>query len=786
MVTRPDDTLFAQQWYLDNQGQAGGTPGIDLNVLPVWEDYTGEGVAIAILDDGVERDHEDLAINYDSNPAGLASYSYAFDGAPIFVDDDHGTAVAGIIAAERNGIGVTGVAYESSITAFSTFNITEEDASSLLQQQFFDISNNSWGIDNPFESNFELAQNARAGQALETATRNGRNGLGTVFVWAAGNEFEAGASSNYGGYESSRFTIAVAAIDGDGIVAPYSVQGSNLLVSAFGDGDPRFGVDGSIVTTDRTGNQGYNSAGSDFTELDNRNYTGQFNGTSSATPMVSGIVALMLEANPRLGYRDVQEILAYAAIQTEPDDIDEDGLQNWAFNGADNWNGGGLHVNINYGFGRVDARTAVRLAETWTSQHNAANEQRVGGESAAATTIIDGATSTSQINIATDLEIDQVEIDIDLSHQSIEDLIITLVSPSGSRSRLFQGPDLTEVFLDFGAAPFTTFADDPSGFTNDQALIALGESYRQGLDFTFSTTFQWGESALGDWTLEIQDTATGTSGTLNSWSLSVYGDAPSADDTYFYSDNFGAMAQRDGSRDRTRLTDTTGLDRINAAMVTGGIFLNLQPGSTSQIAGQSLTMSPATVIEQAIGGDGADRLQGNGTGNLLDGGRGNDRLLGRDGADQLLGNSGNDRLIGGNDRDRLLGQDGRDRLRGGNDDDRLIGGGGNDRLFGGDGSDVLKAGPGNDQLWGQGGDSNRLIGNQGNDIFVLERRQGQSVIQDFQNGRDRLGLGRGVSLDRLRWSQVGNDIEIRVGANTLAILRNTQVAQLDSTDFTNI
>ncbi|NET11288.1 MAG: S8 family serine peptidase [Symploca sp. SIO2B6] len=560
MVQRPQDPLFDQQWYLDNRGQGNRTRGIDLNVLEVWEDYTGDGVAIAILDDGVERDHEDLQANYDSSPSTLPSYSYNREGAPFFRQDNHGTSVAGIIAAERNGMGITGVAYDASITAFSTADISETDASPIARQQAFDISNNSWGIDNPFESNFELEQNRAAGLALERATRQGRNGLGTVFVWAAGNEFEAGASSNYGGYESSRFTIAVAAIDGNGIVAPYSVQGSNLLVSAFGDGDPEFGIDGSIVTTDRTGTQGYNT-GSSFFELDDPNYTGRFNGTSSATPMVSGIVALMLEANPRLGYRDVQEILAYSARQTEPNDIDENGRPNWAFNGANNWNGGGLHTNLNYGYGLVDAHRAVRLAETWTTQHTLANEVRVQSSASNSILIQDNTVATSTVTVGSNtssaiatnpteagpieadpITVDQVEVDIDLSHRSIEDLVITLISPTGSRSRLFNGPDLTEVFLEGGTESFTEFANNPSAFTNDRDLIALGESYRQGLDFTFSSTFHWGEQSEGNWTLEIEDTVSGTAGTLNSWALSLYGDRASANDTYFYTNDFGAGA----------------------------------------------------------------------------------------------------------------------------------------------------------------------------------------------------------------------------------------------------
>ncbi|MEM9215950.1 MAG: S8 family serine peptidase [Cyanobacteria bacterium P01_F01_bin.150] len=791
MVSRPNDFYFDEQWYLDNQGQGGRTVGIDLNVLGVWDDYTGQGVTVAVLDDGIERDHEDLQANYNSAPIGLPSYRYQRDGAPAIRDDNHGTSVAGIIAAERNDIGIIGVAYNATITSFLNFGITEDAATPLEQQRFFDISNNSWGVDNPFESNFELEINAKARDALAKATRRGRNGLGTVFIWAAGNEFEAGASSNYGGYESSRFTISVAAIDGDGIVAPYSVQGSNLLVSAFGDGDPTQGIPGSIVTTDRTGNRGYNPSPDAPNELDNRNYTGEFNGTSSATPMVSGVVALMLEANPELGYRDVQEILAYSAFQTEPRDVDEDDLPNWAFNGAKNWNGGGLHVNINYGYGLVDAHAAVRLAETWTTQHTFANEQRLDASSSTPVALNDRGITTSSVTIAadaqtSDLTIDQVDIDIDLSHQSIEELIITLVSPSGTRSRLFMGPDLADVFLDDGGtASFSSFADDPREFTDDRALIALGESYRQGIDFTFSTTFHWGEQALGDWTLEVEDISSGVTGTLNNWTLSLYGDSVSNNDTYFYGNDFRQMVRRDASTSRTILSDEDGRDRINAAMVTSNLNLNLNPGRISTIAGQELTIAPDTVIEDAIGGDGRDAIRGNSVSNRIVGGRNSDRLLGLSGDDWLLGEQGNDRLKGGADHDRLRGHQGNDRLIGGPGNDRLKGGGGDDRLKGGGGNNVLRGGGGDDWLYGQQGNS-RMTGNRGNDIFVLQPGDGESIIQDFQLGRDRIGLSHGLTFADITLSQENSDVLIRANGDHLATIVGENVNRFSQSNFIKV
>lgn len=772
MALLPSDPLFRDQWYLNNTGQGGRIPGIDLNVVDVWDDYTGNGVTVAILDDGVERTHEDLLANFESSPAGLSDYSYNFEGAPFFFDDDHGTAVAGIIAAERNNLGGVGVAFEASITSFSFYDLNEFNASPLERQGAFDISSNSWGLDNPFQSNFDLPRYELAGEAIATAVGEGRNGRGTVFVWAAGNEFAAGASANYGSYEGSRFTIAVAAIDGNGVFAPYSVQGSNLLVSAFGDGDPELGIPGSIVTTDRTGSRGYND-GFSFGELDNPNYTNQFNGTSSAAPMIAGVVALMLEANPKLGYRDVQEILAYSARQNDPSQ------RRWAFNGATNWNGGGLHTNLNYGFGQVDAHAAVHLAESWKGQRTLANESSVTSMSTTALNLQDNATTTASLTIAEPIQIDQVEIDIDLSHRSIEDLIITLVSPDGTRSQLFDGTSLIDVFLDDGSvAPFSEFANNPAALTSDEELLDLGASYGRGINFTFSTTFHWGELGVGDWLLEIEDASAGTTGTLNQWAIRLYGDPLSNGDTYIYTDEFAQV----GRGDRQHIIDSRGRDTINAAAVTSDLDIKLNSGQTSTIAGQSLVLSDDTTIERAYGGDGSDKIRGSRAKNKLWGARGNDVLIGLRGNDALIGGGGNDKLRGSRGNDRLKGNDENDRLIGNNGNDRLIGNSGNDILKGGNNRDKLNGGSGRDRLFGGSG-NNILKGGGDRDIFVLERGSGKSLIRDFQANQDRIKLARGLSFELLTVTQRGNQAALSQGNDLLALLQGVQAQMLEADQF---
>ncbi|MBW4497579.1 MAG: CHRD domain-containing protein [Oscillatoria princeps RMCB-10] len=672
MAHVPTDPLYPQQWYLNNTGtnSNGGTAGIDLNIVDsivenfdVWNDYTGKGITVGIIDDGVESTHEDLAANYNSAPAGF-TYDPA-SGQPQGPDDSHGTAVAGIIAGvatigetANNQVGISGVAYSAKITGFRYADITDTDASVLSNQQFFDVSNNSWGGTNPFDTDFNTPAGQLQEQAITEAATKGREGKGTVFVWAAGNEFEAGVNSNYRNYENSRYTIAVSAVDANGVFAPYSVQGANLLVSAFGDGDPSAepSIPGTILTTDRMGDAGYNTAATAGTagEPDSPNYTGTFNGTSSAAPMVSGVVALILQANRDLGYRDVQEILAYSAIQNDPT---EDNQNDWRFNAATNWNGGGLHNNHNYGFGLVDGHAAVRMAETWTMQSTAANstvgnkEQMVenGPATQEIKPIPDGDANglSTTLNIESGLEIDHIEVDLNIEHTAIEELYITLLSPDGTETILFDGPALKTITIsDTETVSFADFRSNPNNPQYSAELQALGASYQKGINFTFGSTFYWGETGAGDWTLKVEDRGTAGTGTLNSWGLRLFGDTISPDDTYIYTDEFGTVAGSDTLRGT--LTDADGMDTINASAITTGISLDLTAGSTGNtLAGGTLAIDASTTIESAFGGDGNDTITGNDANNTIFGGRGADSLMGGAGDDTIMGGKGANTLMGG-------------------------------------------------------------------------------------------------------------------------------------------
>ena len=388
----PDDPSYALQWHLKNTGQNGGVAGIDVNVESLWGTFggagtRGAGVRIAIVDDGIQSNHPDLDVdvgsgrNWNNGPPD--------DAGPLVFTDNHGTAVAGIAAALGNNVTlVCGVAPEATLVSERLLGNAfageptpddwqEAEAFAWLAHAgaaTLDIKNNSWGtID---EGHITAGPGPLARDALRFATTFGRDGLGTVFVFSVGN---GGArptpaeteDANLNGYANSIQSIAVAGITDAGEVAYYSEPGANILVSA--PAESRFSdlAHLDILTTDRTGTDGYNvnlggPSGGNLTSFD---------GTSAATPIVSGVCALMLQSNPNLGWRDVHEILARTARKLVPAD------PGWTTNGA------GLHFHHDYGAGLVDAAAACGLALTWT---NLDHMKRASAELAGPVAIPDG------------------------------------------------------------------------------------------------------------------------------------------------------------------------------------------------------------------------------------------------------------------------------------------------------------------------------------------------------------------------------------------------------------
>jgi len=667
----PTDPLFAQQWHLRNTGQTGGTPGMDINVTSVWDEYTGAGIRIAVNDTGVDPFHPDIAPNYDA--ASDRNYRTGQpDGSPdqSLEVNWHGTAVAGMIAAKINGGGAVGVAPDAVIVSLAGFG----EPQAFIDAASFDIMNNSWGFSFPFTDDFLDPAFGDFVEAIDLAISSGRGGFGTVLVFAAGNAYDASGSfglppgsvdgfdnANFHNFQNSRFVISVAALDDNGTYASpsselgYSTPGAPVLVSAPGT---------QVLTTDIAGPAG--DSGGDFTTVD---------GTSFAAPIVSGVVALMLDAQPALGYRDVQEILTYSARFIDPID------QSWLINGTRDWNNGGLHSNVNYGFGLVDAHAAVRLAESWPYISTLANEQSVSASSGRDLDIDDLDSAIDSVTLGGGIEIDFVEVRVQLEHSHLGDLNMFLTSPSGTNSPLMVQP--LSGFLEGGA-----------------------------LDFVFSSAQFWGESSGGTWTLQVDDVELFDSGTLFGWSLTAYGDADLADDHYVFTDEYGTFAAADPSR--YNLSDSGGDDTLNGAALTANAILNLLPQGTSSLGGGLINLAPGAVIEHALGGDGDDFLIGNDLVNGLYGNRGDDTIIGLAGGDTIIGGAGGDFLVGQGGADFVYGGIDGDVLYGGDQGDFLAGEAGDDFITGELGADVADGGIGNDRIHVEGDD---LFAQGGEGIF---------------------------------------------------------------------
>ena len=383
----PDPYYEAVAWYIEA-----------MRVDECWAaGRYGEGIQIQVNDDGVDGSHPDL------DKVSLADSCEI--AAPRDSASEHGTHCAALAAGTSNSACAVGVAPGATLAACNIFNSSWEVWDDSYLYRFGDangVSSNSWGIDAcvlkaaaaeeargcPFGDNATCAAcdaedwasgslgetcedavvaycyssfeddpeacldydryfvacgynqlSTSGAAALRRGVTEGRSGLGVVYVFAAGNEYSSGDDVNYEGYLNSRFTISVGAVGKDLRHASYSSVGAAVTVSApGGDADSVH----NMVTAFPLASGRADDCG-DATI-----------GTSFATPLVSGAVALILEANPALGWRDVQGIFAATAARVDSDDED------WAANAA------GVRHSYKYGFGLVDAKAAVDAAEAWT------------------------------------------------------------------------------------------------------------------------------------------------------------------------------------------------------------------------------------------------------------------------------------------------------------------------------------------------------------------------------------------------------------------------------------
>ena len=600
----PTDPAFANgsQWYLDDDV----THEASLNIKDVWDEYRGQGIKIAIVDDGIDYDHPDLAANSDPSLGGnfvTHQTNAPTDGSPYLSGDNHGTTVAGVLAADDDGSGLVGVAPDSTIAGlrigYGSNHSTSHVLAAFTAAKNFDIVNNSWGYGGFFYDNYSdpfshgLFGNpfVNIHNAIIDAVDTARNGLGNIWVYAAGNDGAIGDNVNYHAFVSSPHTIAVGGHDTLGFDTTTSTPGAAVLISAPSQ---------TILTTDRSGVDG-----------DLPGDTAVKSGTSYAAPIASGVIALMLEANPNLGYRDVQEILTLSGEYGDPTD------SAWKINGSNNWNGGGRHVSDELGFGTLDAHNAVRLAETWTQQSTYSNLVEHTISSSPFTFTLDQSTFTQVITVGNlGIDLDQVVVGLDIDHSRIGEVRVTLTSPDGTVSKLI---------------------DLPGG--GDGKANSFIEK------FELTSVQYWGEDIAGDWILTVSDNdylpndGLNDTGILSSWDITFMGDTATDDDTYFYSDEYALFAS---DTSRQTINDSAGIDTLNFAMMDVAVTFDMNAGVANDLFGFPITIASGVVIENFVGSDGDDDITGNDAANYLRGMRGNDTLQGNGGDDTIDGGAGLD------------------------------------------------------------------------------------------------------------------------------------------------
>lgn len=530
------DLLYKHSWHLKNTGQNNfaansGTAGADLNVeTNIAEGIDGSGVVVSVVDEGLEIAHEDLAPNI------VANRSWDFVGNDTdptnpSIYGDHGTSVAGIIAADGfNKIGSRGVApdvgligsnflenqaYGNEALALGYGNHTGYDEN---LNNIVDIFNMSYGLG--YGGQYSLGGNRLSdfeNTYMEYGVSNLRAGKGALYVKSSGNSWGGGCGPD-GDIDmpctealsdpssSSPYLIIVGALNANDVRSSYSTPGAGLWVAGYGG---EYGqTDPAIMTTDQTScDAGYAATGvytNDFEYGQNEenpdcNYTSTFNGTSSAAPTVAGVIALMLEANSDLTWRDVKHILAETSYQVDPTSSKElAGITQyaWVTNGA-NYN----HHPI-YGFGRVDAGAAITAAKSYTAGSMGAfveSENTFVRDTNDSTLEFEIDSSTqnqwtfTQTAVGTADFIEFITLSFEINHTIFDDIGITLTSPSGTEVRVL--------------TPFTDASINPNNSSFDIGVSGF-----------------YGEPLEGEWTLSVTDyTDDSVGGTMKSFSVKTYG-----------------------------------------------------------------------------------------------------------------------------------------------------------------------------------------------------------------------------------------------------------------------
>lgn len=474
--------IFAPQWHLKKTRVGQVEIDAHANVEAAHAVTRGEGVTIAVIDDGIDIDHIEFAGNgkivapQDMLPRGA-------DPRPRLAGNNHGTACAGVAVA-NGSTGASGVAPAARLMPIrlqaGLGSMVEAEAFRYAADQGADIISCSWGPPDgdwwdPADPNHRAVAPLPASTrlAMDYAATLGRGGKGCVLMFAAGNGNE---SVDNDGYASHPAVLAIAACNDRGQRAIYSDFGRAIWCS-FPSNDfelPEAShpapLTPGIWTTDRGGAAGYNrgvASSGDAAGL----FTNSFGGTSSACPGAAGVAALILAVQPGLRRSDVADLLKSACDRIDPQGGRYDAAGRSAF----------------YGWGRLNALRAVELARPQPR-----NEVTVSRRFDAP--LPDLGTVRFTLDVTESTPVQAVSVALDLAHSYIGDLVVTLLPPATTR--------VPSMVLHQRAGGTRNSLKKVYDSQSTPALAALG-----------------GKVCAGRWTLQVQDAEAQDSGTLASFSV---------------------------------------------------------------------------------------------------------------------------------------------------------------------------------------------------------------------------------------------------------------------------
>ncbi|MDJ1185627.1 S8 family serine peptidase [Roseofilum casamattae] len=507
---RPRDGSYGQQWYLNHFGGQYLSSDSHIDAEKAWDITRGDrSIVVAVADDAIDMNHPDFqGLGKIVAPKDLKDEDPLPQ--PEGFAENHGTSCAGLAVAEENGSGIVGVAPGCSLMPVRTTGFLDDNSIEELFEWCVDrgasVISCSWG---PASVNFPLS--LRQNAAITKAATEGRQGKGCVIVFASGNSnrpindtvLEQGWPNNVisgntrwlAGFPIHPNVVAVSACSSLGKKAIYSNWGKEIAVCAPSNNAPpgiwlqqtgfiptppnvTGGTPGlGVFTTDRVGGAGYGTG----------DFTGGFGGTSSACPIVAGVAALVLSANPDLTAAQVKQILISNTdkiTDAEPDP--QFGFRKGTYDssGHSEW----------FGYGKVNAYKAVSAAarsrptipvvSRWIQRQNYSSMNIPDYNSRG----ISSSLYISESNFLRD-----IQVTVDIAHSFLGDIQVTLIAPNG-KTILLQNRTMGSQ---------TTLRHTYT--TGDRPLLKTLANL----------------SIRGVWKLQVVDHALGSTGTLRGWVLTL-------------------------------------------------------------------------------------------------------------------------------------------------------------------------------------------------------------------------------------------------------------------------